>query len=237
LNRIQGETIMKRCLVTAAVGVALLLGSANVYSQRFYTNVDKPMSFADSMRVFHNVQRSRLVAIANQVPEDKYFVKPPAAGELRGEEQSIGHLIAEAANTQWRMCTIILTGGRPSEDAQPGTQVFASGKPTKAAMVAALMKSFETCEPIVANFEDANVLKPVMSQYALQPLGPTIFNVISHNREIFGKLMSYIVIMGLPRPTGTVNAVDPNNRESLIWCGGKPASKTPDACTYVDFKK
>jgi len=228
---------MKRCFVTIAVGVALLFGSAALHSQRIYTNVDKPMTFGASMKVFHNVQRSRLMAIANQIPEDKYFVKPPTSLELRGEEQSIGHLLAEAANTQWRMCTIILTGARPQEAAQPGSIVLASPNPTKAAMVAALQKSFDTCDPMIDMWDDSNVLKPVMSQYALQPLGSTIFNVISHNREIFGKLMSYIVVMGLPRPTGTVNAVDPNNRESLIWCGGKPASKTPDACTYVDFLK
>jgi len=229
--------MMKRCVVTIAVGVALLFGSTALHSQRIYTNVDKPMTVGHNLKTYANVQKSRLMAIANQVPEDKYWVKPPTSETLTGEEQSIGHLLAEAANTHWRMCTIMLTGVRPPADAQPGNVVLASPNPTKAAMVAALAKSFETCDPMIDNFDDANITKMVMSQFGLQPLVTTLDNVVSHDREIYGKLMSYMAVLGIPRRlTGTIGFADPNNPESLLHCGGK-TSKTPESCTYQDLRK
>jgi hypothetical protein len=227
---------MKRRLFTfLAVLLALPLGSTYLHAQKYFRS-DKPMSFGYSLKIYHNVQRNNLFALANHIPEDKYFVKPPTTlKEIPGEQQSIAHLFAEAANTAWRMCTIITTGAptRPPATVQPGNIVMASASPTKAAMIDALKKAFDVCDPIVENFDDSKITTLVMSQYALQPLGTTIMNVVSHNREIIGRIESYMVVFGIPSAPGTIGAVDPTNRDILFYCGGQ-ALKTPNLCKQLN---
>ena len=74
----------------------------------------------------------------------------------------------------------------------------------------------------------AKIVAMVNSQHALQPYASTLFNTISHDREVYGRIVSYLATMGIKAP-GEINASDPANKEDLYYCGGTN-SKTIDIC-------
>src|SRR5262245_12404484 len=90
----------------------------------------------------------------------------------------------------------------------------AKPKPTKAGVMAALAKSFQVCDPIVNAFKDSQVADMVMSQHELKPLGSTLINTSSHIREVNGRILSYMAVLGIKQPR-TIEAIDPKNPEGI----------------------
>ena len=95
-------------------------------------------------------------------------------------------------------------------------------------MMDALKKSFDCVDPLIDNFDDAKVAAMVNSQHSLQPYGSTLFNIISHDREVYGRIVSFMVSFGIKGPR-EINASDPENNKDLYFCGGT-SSKTVDNC-------
>jgi hypothetical protein len=226
---------MKRCLFSViAIAVVLLSVPSLIHAQKpgqptTFSNA-KPMTFAYNMKTYYLVQKNNLTNAANAAPEDKFWALPPGctAESCRGEQSSIGAEVGHAADAQWRMTTIILTGKNPPAASLPGTVVLKMDKPTKAAMMDALKKSFDLMDTVVDNFDDAKMTAMVNSQHALQPFASTLFNTISHDREVYGRIVSFLASFNIKAP-GEINASDPNNKEDLYYCGGQ-SSKDMSIC-------
>ena len=224
---------MKRCFyVIAIVALASMLGTslhAQAGQPKTYSNA-KPMTFAYNMKTYYLVQKNNLVNAADAAPEDKFWALPPGCTKdtCKGEQSSIGAEVGHAADAQYRMVTIMLTGKNPAGASLPGTVVLKDPMPTKAAMMAALKQSFDMMDSLVDNFDDAKMTAMVNSQHALQPYASTLFNTISHDREVYGRIVSYLAGFGIKAP-GEINASDPNNKEDLYYCGGT-SLKTMDNC-------
>lgn len=217
---------MKRCLFSViAIALVLVFVPSFVHAQtgqpKTYANA-KPMSYGYNMKTYYLVQKNNLTNVANAVPEDKFYALPPGctAETCRGEQSSIGAEVGHAADAQYRMATIILTGKNPPAASLPGTVVMKMTPPTKAAMMDALKQSFDLMDQIVDNFDDAKITAMINSQHALQPFGSTVFNIISHDREVYGRIISWDSSFGIKAP-GEINASDPNNKEDLYFCGGQ----------------
>jgi hypothetical protein len=219
---------MKRCFVSMIlIGLVALFGPTSLHAQKIYTN-SKPMTFGHNMRVYYGVQKNNLTVSADAVPEDKFFATPPGYTKDVGtaEQSSIGAEVGHAVDAQYRMCMLITTGQNPPS--LPGTEVLKMANPTKAAMMAALAKSFACVDLLINNFDDAKITAMVNSQHSLQPLGSTVFNIISHDREVYGRIMSFMVSFGIKGPR-EINASDPENPDDLYFCGGT-SSKTMENC-------
>jgi len=226
---------MKRCFFTviAIVVLASMFGvslhAQQVGQPKTYANA-KPMTFGYNMKTYYLVQKTNLNAILAAVPEDKFYALPPgcSAESCRGEQSSIGAEVAHMADAQWRMCTIMATGVNPPAASLPGTVVLKMTPPTKQAMLDASAKSFDCMDALVNNFDDSKITAMVNSQHAMQPFASTLFNVISHDREVYGRVLSFMASMGIKAP-GEINASDPANKEDMYFCGGTSA-KTMDNC-------
>ena len=241
---------MKRCLVTMiAIVLASLFGPTALHAQRWYNDGTsktngKQMTFAQNMQTYWGVQKINLTRLCNAVPEDKFFATPPGfskeAGIGSAEQASIGAECAHAADDMDNMCTLVLTGRNPvgvdPKSAYTGGLYGTEGVKihTKAAVMASLAQGIALCDILIERFDDADYKKMVMSQHALQPLASTLFNTISHTREVTGRVQSYMVVFGIKEPRG-INAADPTNPKDIIYCGGKEA---PDdaGCTTVQGK-
>jgi hypothetical protein len=217
---------MKRCLFSViAVAVVMLSVPGLMHAQtgqpKTYANA-KPMTFGYNMKTYYLVQKNNLTNAANAAPDDKFYALPAGCtpDTCKGEQSSIGAEVGHAADAQFRMATIILTGKNPPAASLPGTMVLKSATPTKAAMMDALKQSFDLMDLIVNNFDDAKITAMVNSQHALQPFATTVFNIISHDREVYGRIISFDAGFGIKAP-GEINASDPNNKEDLYYCGGQ----------------
>lgn len=225
---------MKRCLfavIVIAMVVIFVPGLMHAQNSQptIYTNA-KPMTFGYNMKTYYLVQKNNLTNAASAPTEEQFWALPPGCTkeDCRGEQSSIGAEVGHAADAQYRMCTIMLTGKNPPAASLPGTIVMKDPMHTKAQMLAALKQSFDLMDQLIDNFDDAKITAMVNSQHALQPFASTLFNTISHDREVYGRIVSFEAVMGI-KPGREINASDPNNKEDLYFCGGQ-SSKDISIC-------
>jgi hypothetical protein len=207
----------RRFIFASVVTLTSLFLSTSVHAQaKVYTNSEK-MTYAYDLGIYYNQHRHNLTAAAAAVPEDKFFATPPGVTkENASEEQlSIGHQVAHAADANERMCLLISTGKQLPDGQMVGELAMAAKpRPTKAGVMAALAKSYEVCDPIVAAFKDSKVADMVMSQHGLKPLGTTLHNTTSHIREVNGRILSYMAVFGI-KSGGRIEAIDPKNPKGI----------------------
>jgi len=216
---------MKRFVPAAVMVVSIaLLGSESLRSQGSVPippptpgcphNDDKVATCYD-LKLYYGAIKNNLNVLAAAVPEDKFFTPPPGIANPRGEQQSIGHEFAHAAEIQSRMCTLMGYKNPNWEweaqwDKDPN-RVQAMNLKTKADVLAALKKSFDQCDPHFFNVTEARLSETVTGNHGPKPLATTLFNVISHSREVYGRTVTMMALFGL-RAAGETQALTPKQK-------------------------
>jgi len=153
-------------------------------------HLDAPLvqtpSTADAIRAYYNGVKNNILKAADKMPDDAYDFKPTP------EQRTFGGWIAHVADAQTAGCSRVL--GNPKT---PG----ASGKTTKADLVAALKDSFETCDAAYSGLTDANSNDTVQSfRGPTTRLGSLAGNV-AHDNECYGSMAVYMRLKGIVPPS------------------------------------
>jgi uncharacterized damage-inducible protein DinB len=131
----------------------------------------------------------KLVAMAEDFPEDKYDFKPTPA------QRSFAEQLLHAAGSN-DLFTLVAKGEKPVDD-----ESRANYK-TKAAVVAYVKKSFADGAAMIKAKGDAGMAKTVVSfeSHETLPLLDLAYELIEHSGEHYGQLVVYYRVAGLVPP-------------------------------------
>jgi hypothetical protein len=140
---------------------------------------------ADTKQSYTGIKNTLLKA-ADKMPEENYSFR--TTPQVRTYGEMIGHV----ADIQMMLCGIA-----KGEQAKP----VATGKTSKADLVAALKQSFEYCDAVYDSMTDAAAAtKVTMFGRQLTKLGVLNFNT-SHDNEMYGTMVAYLRIKGIVPPS------------------------------------
>jgi uncharacterized damage-inducible protein DinB len=176
---------MKNQLANAAVIVALLTSVA------WTQDSAKTAALSPSQAVlaaWNDVGR-KLIAMAEDFPEDKYDFKPVPA------QRSFAEQLLHVAGSN-DLFTAVAKGEKPVDD-----ESRANYK-TKAAVVAYVKKSFADGAAVIKAKGDAGMAKTVVAPESHQtvPLADLGYGLIEHSGEHYGQLVVYYRVAGLVPP-------------------------------------
>ena len=130
--------------------------------------------------------KNNLIKAAEKMPEEAYSFKPTP------EMQSFGERIGHIAN-QIGTCSAMTGERKPSQ---------ATGKTSKADLVAALKASFDACDAAWDSMNDKTAMEMVAGRGGAQrsKLSGLIGNT-THNTEMYGYISVYMRLKGVVPPT------------------------------------
>jgi uncharacterized damage-inducible protein DinB len=131
----------------------------------------------------------KLIAMAEDFPEDKYEFRPNPVQRTFGEQ-----LLHVAGSND--LFTDVAKGRKPTDDEAP------THYPTKAAIVAYLKKSFAEGAAVIKDKGDAGMALTVRDSESGQvlPLTALAYELIEHSGEHYGQLVVYYRSAGLVPP-------------------------------------
>ncbi|MEP7352395.1 MAG: DinB family protein [Acidobacteriota bacterium] len=139
---------------------------------------------AASLQRSYNTQKTKLIAAADQMPEDGYTTVVPGEGS-RTYAGLIGHIADAQANT----CGAL--AGTP-------TQLGAAAMTKKADLVAALKKSYDLCDVAYAGINAANFNEAVTAGFGgPQPRNAILWGNLIHSEDMWGQTAVYIRIKNM----------------------------------------
>jgi len=176
---------MKNLLATSALLVALL--TAPAWPQ---TAAGKsPLTLSQAALASWNEIGRKLIAMAEDFPEDKYDFKPVPAQRSFAEQ-----LLHVAGSNDY--FTDVAAGKKPADD--ESRDHFK----TKAAIVAYLKKSFAAGAEMIKSKGDAGLLRTLETaeSHDVVPLADLAYGLIEHSGEHYGQLVVYYRVAGLVPP-------------------------------------
>jgi uncharacterized damage-inducible protein DinB len=131
----------------------------------------------------------KLIAMAEDFPEDKYDFKPVPA------QRSFAEQLLHAAGSN-DLFTAVAKGEKPVDDESRAHYM------TKAAVVAYLKKSFADGAAVIKARGDAGMAKTVVSfeSHETLPLLDLAYELVEHSGEHYGQLVVYYRVAGLVPP-------------------------------------
>jgi uncharacterized damage-inducible protein DinB len=176
---------MKTRLANAAVVVALLTSAG------WAQDAAKTAALSPSQAVLEawNDLGRKLIAMAEDFPEDKYDFKPVPA------QRSFAEQLLHVAGSN-DLFTAVAKGQKPVDD-----ESRANYK-TKAAVVAYVKKSFADGAAVIKSKGDAGMAKTVVTEESHQivPLADLAYGLIEHSGEHYGQLVVYYRVAGMVPP-------------------------------------
>ena len=177
---------MKNRVAKAAV-IVVLLTTAPGWAQ----DDAKTASLSPSQAVLEawNDLGRKLIAMAEDFPEEKYDFKPVPA------QRSFAEQLLHVAGSN-DLFTAVAKGEKPVDD-----ESRANYK-TKAAVVAYVTKSFADGATVIKSTGDAGMAKTVVTAESHQtvPLADLAYGLIEHSGEHYGQLVVYYRVAGLVPP-------------------------------------
>jgi hypothetical protein len=144
---------------------------------------DAAASVAAVQRAY-NTQKTKLIAAADQMPDDGYTTVVPGEGS-RTYAGIIGHIADAQANT----CGALA--------AMP-TQLGAAAMTKKADLVVALKKSYDLCDIAYAGLTAANRDEAVTAGFGgPQPRNAILWGNLVHSEDMWGQTAVYIRIKNM----------------------------------------
>ena len=133
----------------------------------------------------------KLVAMAEDCPEDKYDFKPTPA------ERSFAEQLLHAAGANYFFTNIVL-GEKPPAEEDPNRDQFK----TKADVVGYVKKSFSDGADALKKLGDTGMSKLVVDPYANQQVRviDLAYGLIEHSGEHYGQLAVYYRVAGMVPP-------------------------------------
>lgn len=174
---------MKNRLAKTAL-IASLLTSA-MWAQ----NAGKTLSSSQAVLETWNDIGRKLIAMAEDFPEDKYDFKPTPG------QRSFAEQLLHAAGSN-DLFTAVAKGEKPVDDESRAHYM------TKAAVVAYLKKSFADGAAVIKARGDAGMAKTVVSfeSHETLPLLDLAYELVEHSGEHYGQLVVYYRVAGLVPP-------------------------------------
>jgi uncharacterized damage-inducible protein DinB len=145
-------------------------------------------SYQAVLELWNDIGR-KLIAMAEDLPEDKYDFKPTPA------QRSFAEQLLHAAGSN-DLFTSVAKGEKPVDDESRDHYK------TKAAVVAYVKKSFADGAAMIKAKGDAGMAKTVVSfeSHETLPLLDLAYELIEHSGEHYGQLVVYYRVAGLVPP-------------------------------------
>lgn len=181
---------MKKMSLVAVMVIAIGM-TAQVYAQEKKAAPKPAPGPTDALLAQWNDIGRKLIAMAEDFPEDKYDYKPAASMKSFSERLIHG----AAANYFF---TNLAKGEKPPSEEDPARAKF----PNKAAVVAFVKKSFDDGAAAIKAKGDEGLMESVQD-----PFGPDQtrlisfgFGMVEHSGEIYGQLTVYYRTAGMVPP-------------------------------------
>jgi uncharacterized damage-inducible protein DinB len=129
----------------------------------------------------------RIIAIAEDMPEDKYDYKPKP--EMRSWAGQVSHL------AEGNYYFINPATGKPLPKEGPETPVK-----TRAELVAKVKKSFQEGADLIKSQGDAGMAKTVDAGGQMMRIDALAYDLIAHSNEHYGQIVVYYRLNGLVPP-------------------------------------
>jgi len=174
-----------RSTTTLIVLTALLVPCARAQS----ASPAKVLSLSQATLADWNDIGRKLIAMAEDFPEDKYDFKPTAAQRSFAEQ-----LLHMAGSND--LFTAVAKGQKPVDDEDRAHYK------TKAAVVAYVKQSFAEGAEVIQSKGDSGMMQTVASAESGQtfPLVVLAYGLIEHSGEHYGQLVVYYRVAGLVPP-------------------------------------
>lgn len=144
-----------------------------------------PPSVAATLKAGYERIKTNFIKAAEKMPEDQYNFKPAEGIETFGQR------VAHIAN-QMGTCSAINGARKPSS---------ATGKTSKADLVAGLKESFDECDKAFAGLTDANALENIAAGRGQQPRVNVLYGIVVHANEVYGAMGVYLRAKGIVPPS------------------------------------
>lgn len=182
---------MKRMVAVAALVLLASAGNARAQSKK----AGPKNAASTGITSVYNIAKGYILRTAEQVPQDKYSYQPTK--EVRTFAAMFGHLAD--ANTMF--CAVVDGKAQPPENA--GSEKLTD----KAALIAALQKSYAYCDSVLAKVSDVGLMRKVdLFGMKLNVAGVMTMNA-AHNMEHYGNLVTYLRINGMVPPSSQQNTM------------------------------
>lgn len=182
---------MKLALGVCALIVVAMLGTTQARAQEAATRAKPPVSTQQSVLDQWNDVGRKLIAMAEDFPEDKYNFKPTPA------QQTFGQRLLHVSNVNYFFTNVVMGQQPPSmEDADK--QQYK----TKADIAAFVKKSFADGAAAIKQGGDTGMNKLVTDPFSKQRERTSDFayGFIEHAGEIYGQLAVYYRVAGMVPP-------------------------------------
>lgn len=181
---------MRRAISMAALVLAAALAAMPVLAQEA-KKAEPPKPAAGPSQAlldeWNDIGR-RLIAIAEDLPEDKYDFKPKP--EMRSW---LGQLVHAAQGNYFFINPVL---GKPLPQDDPPREQFK----TKADVVAFVKKSFEDGVAVIKAKGDAGMSQTVQMGHRMMRVDALAYDLIAHANEHYGQIVVYYRLNGLVPP-------------------------------------
>src|SRR6202049_4108679 len=181
---------MKKGIVSVVLAVGILAVLAAAQDTKKKDEPPKPaVGAAHALLDNWNDVGRKLIAMAEDFPEDKYDFKPVPA------QRSFAEQLLHAAGSN-DLFTAVAKGEKPVDDESRAHYM------TKAAVVAYLKKSFADGAAVIKARGDAGMAKTVVSfeSHETLPLLDLAYELVEDSGDHYGQLVVYYRVAGLVPP-------------------------------------
>jgi uncharacterized damage-inducible protein DinB len=181
-----GGKVMTKLMLTAALLLATSLLASRVQAQ---ANPGKALTLSQATREDWNDIGRKLIAMAEDFPEDKYDFKPTPA------QRSFAEQLLHVAGSN-DLFTAVAKGQKPVDDEDR------SHYKTKAMVVAYVKKSFADGAEVIQAKGDSGMMQMVLApeSHTTVPLVALAYGLIEHSGEHYGQLVVYYRVAGVVPP-------------------------------------
>ena len=183
---------MKRIYLVAALCLSFALAGASVSAQEQKPAQPKPaVGPSQALLDVWNYVGHKIIAMAEDFPEDKYDFKPTPAQRTFAEQ------LLHAANSNYFFTNPVM-GRKPPAEEDPKRADFK----TKAAIVEFVKKAFDDGAAAIKYKGDKGMNDLVVDPFANQQtrVSDMAWGLIEHSGEHYGQLVVYYRVAGLVPP-------------------------------------
>src|SRR6516162_5783745 len=191
MHSMVGGQTMRRLISIAAVLLCSYVLATPSYAQKAAETVKPAASPSQTVLDQWNDIGRKLVAMAEDFPEDKYDFKPNPA------ERTFREQLLHAAGVNYFFTNVVL-GEKPPATENPPRDQFKS----KAEIAAYVKKAFDDGAAAIKKRGDKGMSELVVDPYAKQytRISDYAYGFIEHSGEHYGQLVVYYRLAGLVPP-------------------------------------
>lgn len=182
---------MKTALAAGVLLMAAVLSASPLFAQNAKKSVKPPLTTQKAVLDQWNDIGRKLIAMAEDFPEDKYDFKPTPA------QQTFAQRILHAANVNYFFTNVVL-GQKPPSMEDANREQYK----TKADIAAYVKKSFADGAAAITKDGDSGMNKLVTDPFSheRERVSDFAYGFIEHSGEIYGQLAVYYRVAGLVPP-------------------------------------